>query len=310
MATFFSMPGNERLTTDLAKLVSGETGLMEMRRFPDGETYVRVTSDVNGRDVFVVCTLARPDPQFLGLVYAARQIRALGASRIGLIAPYLAYMRQDRIFHPGEALTSRMFAELLQQHFDELITIDPHLHRHASLEELYDMPVTLLHAGELFVEWVRAHVEKPLLIGEDGEAEQWVRSMAVSLDAPWVVLTKERRGARDVRIDAPDMTEFQDRTPVVVDDIVSSGGTMLKALRVLRRRGFAAPHCLVVHVLGTPRTLKRIENNCARLMSSNSVPNASACFDIAPLIADALVAAASEPLSLGRHSTRLTSFVA
>ena len=99
---------------------------------------------------------------------------------------------------------------------------------------------------------------------------------------------------------APDLTEFRGRTPVVVDDIVSSGVTMRRALRILCEHGFAAPYCLAVHALCTRRTAQHIRDSSAGFLTSNSVPNVDAVFDVAPLIADALVdAAASGP---GRRS--------
>lgn len=92
-----------------------------------------------GSEAFLVRTLARPDPQFLALCFAAATIKDLGAARLQLIARYVAYMRQGGIFIRGEALTSQRFAGMLQRHFEGLITIDPHLHSHATLDEVYEI---------------------------------------------------------------------------------------------------------------------------------------------------------------------------
>ncbi len=178
MAIFFPLPGNEELASELADLTAGEVGRLELRHFPDGETYVRILADVEARKVFVVCTLAHPDPQLVGLAFVARQLRELGAAKVELVAPYLPYMRQDRIFHRGEALSSRLFAELVQQPFDRLLTIDPHLHRHASLDEVYDIPTTVIRSAPLLADWVRTNVEEPLIIGPDAESAQWVEALA------------------------------------------------------------------------------------------------------------------------------------
>lgn len=288
MRIFFAMPGNEELASSIARLVHGELGELETRRFPDGESYVRLHSDVTGRDAFIVCTLARPDPQFLALAFAALEIRARGARRICLIAPYLAYMRQDRVFHPGEALTSAMFAKLLQQQFDELITIDPHLHRHRSLSEVYDIPSTALHAGCLLGDWIAAHVPNPLILGPDEESAQWVESIAARSSAPWLVFTKERRGDREVRMRTPDMRPFEGRTAVIVDDVISSGATMQRALRMVRQAGFAAPYCLVVHSLCSRATARKLRDSSVAFLASNSVLRRDAAFDVAPLVASAL----------------------
>ena len=101
MRLILPMPGNERFAERLAKEGGFELGRLETRRFPDGERYVRIISDVAGRPVDIVCTLARPDPEFLTLVFAADAARDLGATEVNLVAPYLAYMRQDRRFKSG-----------------------------------------------------------------------------------------------------------------------------------------------------------------------------------------------------------------
>lgn len=298
MALFFPLPGNERLATDLAELTSGEVGQLELRHFPDGESYVRILSDVKQKDVFIVCTLKRPDAQFVPLSFTATAIRTIGARSVQLIAPYLAYMRQDRIFHPGEALTSRLFAQLLQQHFDRLITIDPHLHRHASLDELYDIPTKVLHAAPLIGEWIGANVERPIIIGPDTESAQWVETVANEAGAPWTVFQKERKGDRDVRLSSSSSLKTAlGLNPVLVDDIVSSGATMSQALRILAAQNCAPAYCVSVHALCSEKIARRLADRSVRFLTSNTIPNRNAALDVAPLIANALAADAARTSS-------------
>jgi ribose-phosphate pyrophosphokinase len=297
VAAFFALPGNERLASELAALTSGQVGQLEVRQFPDGETYVRVLSDVNRKDVFIVCTLARPDAQFVPLSFTASAIRQLGAQSVQLIAPYLAYMRQDRIFHPGEALASRLFAELLQRYFDRLITVDPHLHRHSSLAEVYDIPTTVVHAAPLLAEWIANHVDEPIIIGPDAESAQWVESIAKQVGAPWAAFEKERRADRDVRISARSLKYASGRTPVLADDIVSSGTTMKQALRILSSQNLPPAYCLAIHGLCSRRIARQLSDRSAGFLTCNTVPNDGAVLDVAPLIAAALVSLASTTAS-------------
>jgi len=155
-----AMPGNEAMTLALAQTLGAEVGQLELHAFPDGETYLRFLTDVAGRPVVIVCTLVRPNEKMLPLIFAVATARELGAAKIGLVAPYLAYMRQDRRFKPGEAVTSRQVALLLSNAFDWLATVDPHLHRYGSLGELYRIPTRVVHAAPLISEWIRAHVAK------------------------------------------------------------------------------------------------------------------------------------------------------
>ncbi len=200
MRLILPLPGNETFAQRLANAGGWELGVLEVRRFPDGESYVRLLSDVVGKSVYLVCTLARPDEGFLRLVFAADAARSLGARTVSLIAPYLSYMRQDRRFRAGEAVTSRSFARLISSSFDRLVTVDPHLHRYPALSSLYAIPTNTLHAAPLLADWIAEEVRSPLVIGPDEESEQWVSAIAERARAPWTVLRKVRHGDRSVDV--------------------------------------------------------------------------------------------------------------
>ncbi len=140
--------------------------------------------DLTGRRVALVCTLDRPDPKLLPLLFAARTASELGDASVGLVAPYLAYMRQDRRFHTGEAVSARLFASILSPQFDWLVTVDPHLHRIHSLAAIYEMATRVLHAAPAIARWIAREVENPVLIGPDGESVQWVSEVARTTGAP------------------------------------------------------------------------------------------------------------------------------
>ena len=296
-----ALPGNEAFARNLANAGAWELGTVETRNFPDGESYVRIPSDVAERSVALVCTLARPDEGFLRLVYAADAARALGASDITLIAPYLAYMRQDRRFLAGEAVTSRSFARLISSTFDRLITVDPHLHRYASLSALYTIPTNTLHAAPLLADWIAVEVSRPLVIGPDAESEQWVSAIAARIGAPYAVLSKIRHGDRDVEVALPDLSAWSGLQPVLVDDIASSGHTLIEAARQLPQQGFAPPDVAVVHGIFAGDSFERLKPLCRRIVSSDAVSHASNVIALAPLIAPSLAATAESVSALIRH---------
>jgi len=235
------------LAATLGKVLGGDIAKVELRSFPDEETYVRIDSDVAGRDVVVVCTLDRPNPKFVPLFLVAATARDLGAKRVGLVSPYLCYMQQDKRFRSGEGITSTYFAKALGAWFDWLVTTDPHLHRFGSLGEVYAIPTNLVHAAPSIARWIRANVDTPFLIGPDSESEQWVASVAAQADAPHAILEKTRHGDRDVEISLPDLSQSQGHTPVLVDDIISSASTMIKTIDLLKRSELPAPLCIGVH---------------------------------------------------------------
>ncbi|MFZ1103829.1 MAG: ribose-phosphate diphosphokinase [Hyphomicrobiaceae bacterium] len=216
------MPGNENLVGGLAAKLGCEVGHIEMRQFPDGETYLRLLTSPSGRAVVIVCTLDHPNDKLLPLLFAAATVRGLKASKVAFVAPYLAYMRQDRRFKPGEAVTSRQVAHLLSDAFDWLVTVDPHLHRYGSLAEIYSIPTRVIHAASLISRWIRLNVASPLIIGPDSESEQWVAAVAKDAGAPHSILEKTRHGDRRVEIKLRDLDPWKGCTPVLVDDIISS----------------------------------------------------------------------------------------
>lgn len=284
----FALDGGERLAQALGPALGAEAGVLLQRQFPDGETYLRIDSDVTERDVILVCGLERPDAKLPPLLFAAATLRELGARGVGLIAPYLAYMRQDTRFHPGEAVTSRIFAAVLSRHLDWLVTVDPHLHRHHALAEIYRIPSQLVHAAPLMASWIRRNVARPVIVGPDLESEQWVAQVAAGADAPFLVCQKQRSGDREVDISIPNAGAFLGRQAVLVDDIASSGRTLAVAARQLKALGFAPPDCVVVHALFAGDAAQVLGEHVARIVSTNTVAHASNAIDMTPAIAQAV----------------------
>lgn len=284
-----ALPENEQLATGLAAKLQAEVGRMTVRRFPDGESYVRIESPVDGRNVALACGLHDPDSKIPALLFAASTARELGAARVGLVAPYLGYMRQDKRFNEGESITSVHFAKLISKYVDWLVTVDPHLHRRKSLDDIYSVPSIVVHAAPLLAQWISANVDSPVLIGPDSESEQWVSEVARGANAPWLVLEKVRRGDRDVSVSIPDITALRGRTPVLVDDIISTARTMMAAVRHLTGQGLAAPVCIGVHaIFSGDAHAELLSAGAARIVTTNTIPNSSNAIDLIPAIADAL----------------------
>ena len=281
-----AMPGNERLADELATYLGLERGAATVRRFPDGESHVRIETSVEGRHAFIVCTLDRPDDKLIPLLLLACAVREAGALSVGLVAPYLAYMRQDRCFQPGETISARHFAAWISRHFDWLATVDPHLHRITDLSQVYSIPSRVVHAAEGMARWVRSQVRQPLLIGPDEESAQWVSDVARHANAPFVVLTKTRQGDRDVEVTVPDVERWRSHTPVLVDDIVSTARTMIATVSHLRRSGLAAPVCVAVHAVFAQRAFEDLHAaGAADIVSCDTIEHPSNRIALAPTIA-------------------------
>ena len=282
------MPGNSALADALSSSHSCQIISPQLHRFPDDEIRVTLLGEFSGRDVHVLCSLERPDDKILPIVFIAELARELGARRVGLIAPYLAYMRQDIRFNPGEAISSRPFARLLSQSFDWLLTVDPHLHRYKSLCEIYSIRTHIVHAAPALARWIAANVAAPVLIGPDGESAQWVSEVAGHCAAPYTVMRKVRHGDRTVDVEFADAAKLSGRTPVLVDDIISSGQTMLSAIRALDRRRTETPICLAVHGVFAGTAYDELVGSGARVLSTDTIGHPSNAVSLGSEIATAL----------------------
>ena len=288
-AVVFALPQNEVLARALAAELDAELGGLEVRRFPDGETYVRLDSDVAGRDVVIAASLSQPDPKLAQLHFIARTARELGAASIVLAAPYLAYMRQDRQFRPGEGLTSRFFADFVSAFVDGLVTVDPHLHRIAKLSDLYRIPSQVVHAAPFIGNWLQANVSSPVVIGPDEESRQWVAAVAEAAGAPHVVLSKVRHGDRNVEVSVPQLEAWRGRTPVLVDDIVSTARTMIEAVKHLKAAATSAPVCIGVHAIFAGSAYEDLlAAGAGRVVSCNTIEHLSNAIDVRPALAQAV----------------------
>lgn len=283
------LPGNDEMAASLARRIGGEMVLPVTRAFPDGETYFKLDVNLRGREVVLVCTLDRPDSKFLPLVFAAETARDLGAARVGLVAPYLSYMRQDRRFQPGEALSAKIFASELSPHFDWLVTIDPHLHRVHALGEIFTVRTRVLHAAPAVSAWIVDNVQDPVIIGPDFESAQWVAEVAKDARAPFVVLAKIRKGDQDVEVSVPESSKWRDHTPVLVDDIISTGRTMIETLGHLRHAKLKPAVCMGVHAIFAPAAYESLlAARPARIVTTNTVKHPTNGIDISAQLADAI----------------------
>lgn len=283
-ALLFNLYSDPFLAAQLAHHLNAETGQLNTRQFPDEETYLRVDSDCQERDCIIFCNLFQPNAKMLPLIFLADTLRELGAKRIVLITPYLCYMRQDIRFQAGECINAYPFARLLSQHVDFLVTMDPHLHRIHSLDEVYQIPSTVVAAAPLIAFWVICSIDNPLFIGPDSESEQWVSDVAKRAEAPYVIMEKTRHGDRDVDIHLPNMDQWQGYTPILVDDIISSGKTMLNTLQALQQAGLNRGYCIGVHGIFADNAYAELQE-LAEVVTTRTIPHPSNQIEVAESLA-------------------------
>lgn len=285
----FTFPADSAFAGALGRHLEFEDARLDLHEFPDGEVRVRLDGDCAGRQVIFLCGGQSPNRSALPLYFAAATARELGAASVGLVTPYMAYLRQDRRFHAGEAVSAAAYGRFLSQSFDWLVTVDPHLHRIAALDQVLSIPSTAVSSVPALADWITAQVPSPSIIGPDSESAQWVTALAARLGAPVAVLEKTRTGDREVRVSPIDAARLAGRTPVIVDDIASSGHTLARTVEALARAGAAAPVCIVIHALfaGDAERLVRA-SGAARVVSANTIAHPSNAVDVSALVAEAV----------------------
>src|SRR5579863_1730905 len=156
------LPGGDDQAAKLASRLGAELVVPEVHVFPDGEVCVRVDpARVAGHDAVLCGSLHRMADKFLALAFLADTLRDHGAKRVGLVAPYLCYMRQDEAFRPGQGVSARYFARLVSRTVDWMVTVDPHLHRLPALDHVYTIPTTIARAAPAIARWIESEVKHP-----------------------------------------------------------------------------------------------------------------------------------------------------
>lgn len=277
-----------RLAAALAGALGWPWALVERHSFPDGETRLRLPPRLPAR-VVLLRGLQQPNAKIAELLLAAAGARELGAQSLTLVCPYLAYMRQDIEFTPGEVVSQRHLGRALATWFDAVVTVDPHLHRVATMAEVVPgRRGVALTAAPLLGAWVAQHRPGALLLGPDEEARQWVTVAAAAHGLDHAVCIKQRHGDRDVDVALPEL-DVAGRQVVIFDDVASTGRTLATAARGVLSAGAASVDVIVTHALFGGDALEHIHAaGVGQVWSSNTVPHASNVVSVVPLLAAAL----------------------
>jgi ribose-phosphate pyrophosphokinase len=272
----------------LAKALNCPYEQVEIHRFPDGESRVRLPAALS-RHVIVCRSLDHPNDKLIELLLTAETARVAGAERLTLVAPYLCYMRQDIAFNPGEAVSQRIIGRWIADLFDTVITVNPHLHRIRELSEV--LPATRsisLSASPLLAAFLRQRIDKALLVGPDGESEQWVAEIAEHARMDYLVGEKKRLSDKDVHIQLPPLN-LAGRTVVIVDDLASTARTLAVTAEHLRGAGATDIHCCITHAIfaGDAEAILGAAG-IGHVWSTDSILNSSNAVELCDLLAEAV----------------------
>jgi len=264
--------------------------LIERHRFPDGELKLTLPAALPER-VVLLRSLAWPNEKLVELLLAAHTARELGVRHLTLVAPYLGYMRQDIAFVAGEAVSQKIVGAFLGGLFDCVITVDPHLHRIDRLQQAVPIEAAVaISAAPAIGGFLREHCAGSIVVGPDEESEQWVREAARAGGLGWAVARKVRRGDRDVSVELP-AHDLRGRAVVLLDDVASTGTTLLRAAHGVRAAGARQIDVVVTHGLFVGDAVAALgAAGVGRIWSTDTVAHPTNAISVLPLLAAAVSA--------------------
>ena len=284
------LPGSGAHARAVAQRLRVAAEEIAVHTFPDAE--LRVTVRPPTRRVAVYAPLDRPNGKIIALLFAAEALRRNGAERLILVSPYLCYMRQDAALLPGEAISQKTIGEVLSRAFDRVITVDAHLHRVTRLSDAFPgIEADNLSAMQTIADGLRAAGVDPatVIVGPDAESEQWAGALARATGLSHTVAAKRRTSDISVDVALPDPSAVRGRPVILLDDLVSSGGTLKRCAQAVRDAGATAVDAVVTHALFDPALLADFRHAGIRtIWSTTSVPHPTNRFDLDAIQAEAL----------------------
>ncbi len=259
------------------------------RVFPDGELYVKLQKEVRGKEVVLVQSFYGSINDCLTeALFAAHTARELGAKKITLLAPYFPYLRQDKRFHFGETISIDVVGKLIDFTFDRIIIMDPHLHRRSSLTEIFKIKASKLTANCAIASFIKENIKNAVIVGPDWESYKWAQKIGEEIGCEYHILHKKRWSSRKVKIYFRKGVELKGKKVIIVDDIISSGHTILETIRQLKSIGIRDITVICVHGIFAEGSLGKIQRSGAKVYSCNTIPSLVGKVDVSLVLAEGL----------------------
>lgn len=279
---------------DLATKLATElkTGVVqyESRKFPDGENYFRIDTDLAGKEAVIVQSgYPSPNDSLVELLLAADACKAQSARRITAVVPYFPYSRQDKRFKQGEAFSLEIIAKFLKNSgVKRIITADAHFRDDYSGYNLYSLRGTNISGGNLIVHYIKAKfsLNKLHIISPDFGASELVKQTAENTDSTYSALQKKRTS--DYQVEMTGNLNVQGKNVLVLDDMISTGNTMIKAVELCKQNGAARVFAAATHGLFVSDALWRLRTAAEYVLTTDSVKNETAEVSLAHEIASVL----------------------
>jgi len=271
---------SQLLSKELAKSLKAKLAKVEIKRFPDDECYVRIDEDLDGEDVFVVQT-TWPDKNIIELFLLQDAVKEFDVASLTTVVPYYGYARQDKQFKPGEPISARALARLIQLQTDEFITVD--VHAPTVIDWFDNVSAKNVHAYPSIGKHLKGKGIDLILSPDEGRADN-AKRVADVVGCESDFLVKERLDGETVEM-KPKKLGVKGKKVAIVDDIIATGGTIAKAAEQLRKQGASKILAVCTHGVFAKSGLDKLNAVCDEICSSDTIENPTTCISVAPEIA-------------------------
>lgn len=289
----FTGSAHPAFAKELAKYLDIALSSADINRFSDGEINVKITESVRGKDIYIIQPTCKPtNDNLMELLIMVDAFKRSSANNINAVIPYFGYARQDRKAAPRVPISAKLVANLLQSAgVNRVITMDLHA---GQIQGFFDIPVDNLYGSIVFYDYVKAkNLKNPIIVSPDIGGVARARHFAEHLGLPLVIVDKKRERANESEV-MNIIGDVQDKSVIMVDDIIDTAGTMVKAADVLKKNGAISVIALGTHAVFSGNAIEKIENGALdEVAVSNSIPfeNTSKkikVLSVAPLFAEVM----------------------
>lgn len=281
--------GGAHLSGKIAKKLKVPYSNLKVKRFPDNEIGIRLMSNVRGKEIALVQSFyGNINDCVVEVLFAAETARELGAKKIFLVAPYLPYMRKDQRYETGECISCKALASIISQYFDKVYVVEPHVDKKTKFSELFSIKSKKLSSNPYIIDYIRKNIKNPLIVGPDKGSLDMVKDIAGKLRCKYVIMEKKRISGTKVRVRLNKKVNFEDKNIIFVDDIISTGNTILECTKNLKKMGAKSFYCIAVHGIFVEKALQKLRKANVKVVTTNTIPSKVSKIDVSQLVADAL----------------------
>ena len=279
--------GGNNLAQKIGKKLKVPYSQLNVKKYPDGELNLRLMSNVKGKDVaFVQSFYGNVNEKIVEVLFATDAARELGARKVILVAPYLAYLRKDIRYDPGECINRNAITNIISRYFDRVLVIDPHIRKGVKISSLFSIKAVEINADKLIADYIKKNIKNPLVVGPDSGSLNMAKGISNMAKCNYAIFEKTRISGWEVKTRARKKVDLKGRNIVFVDDIISTGNTILECVKNMKKMGAKKFYCVAVHGIFVGKALERLRKVNVKVVTTNTIPNKVSKIDISGLIGE------------------------